>query len=409
MLAKLLDFEFNLNGIPIDTSGQGNHGQATATVFSVGPGDVRGAGFLSDQSRIVVQHNAGWNEITATRIDVRVRLDSLSRRANLVEIERSVALFVRQDGVVTFTFYAPADDEDSSGPQVGPPVFTARPRPTGSVDPFDTLVVTPPSSAPSLAFAWQGVNTDAQFAPDGQRRTLPLHQYVTISAIHDGLASMRIFIDGQLAGARYDVRYAVPPLVPPGVVAIGAWPHDGRYTLHGALDFVRIWRHDPHYTYRQFFCRPMSDEAKHCWHLLLRQINGNLDDATRADGLMELVRCLDGAYRALYRAIASTGDDGLRNLQRFHREYVRLWCAGRIDGYEMRDLQQRFVKWIRGAGGEEYDRHFADIRACMEQRHCLDIDAGIDLRKCDQAWAGFVELMAGVLADAGHDDARVSG
>jgi hypothetical protein len=398
MLKKVLDFEFNIKGMPIDRSGQGNHGHATQTVFTVDPDGTRGAGFLSNASRIDVPYNHSWNTITATRIDVRVRLNSLERRANLVEIERSVALFVRQDGVVTFTFYAPADDP-STLPVEGLGVI-ARPSPTGSSDPFDTLTVTPAADPPAVKFAWQGVNTDTQFSPNGQRHTVPLKQYVTITAIHDGLASMRVFINGALAGARYDIDYPVLPLVPPGIVAIGAWPHDARYTLRGSLDFVQIWRYDPHFPYRQFFCRPMSDRAKGCWHRILRHINDNFAEERRADVLSELVLCVDKQYRALYRAAAQTGETGLQTLQAFFRQYMQLWCRGDIDGDDMDDHQRRFLMWVRSLPDDAYAKHLDGMQECFAGARSLGLDRiKLDLRKCDPQWGRFVDLIRSVQSE----------
>lgn len=358
MLTKILDYDFNILGMPIDKSGQNNHGQASGIVSTIGADGTKGAGFLSATSRIDVLHNHSWNEITATCIDVRVLLKSLEHRANLVEIERSFALFARTDDVVSFTFYAPEEDPgDPSKPQLPPPVFTPHPSPSGSNDPFTTLEApTVPNDGsatgsfppPPFDFTWQGVNTDTEFSPDGQRRTVPLNQYTTISAIHDGIASMRIFINSELAGARYDIKYAVPPLLAPGIVSIGAWPHDERYTLQGSLDFVRVWRHDPSFNYRQFFCRPMSRDAKHYWRKTLRRITENLNDKENAETLMELSVCLFSLQRDLYLAIAHNGEKSLIALERSFGQYMDIWCNNGIDSPQMGDWMRTFLEWMRG-------------------------------------------------------------
>jgi hypothetical protein len=88
-----------------------------------------------------------------------IALSTLPRRVNLVEIERALALFVRKDGIVTFTFLAPEKPADSGDLTGGIESFAAFPMPSGSTDPFDTLVDKPPPHP----FVWMGVNTDAAF------------------------------------------------------------------------------------------------------------------------------------------------------------------------------------------------------------------------------------------------------
>jgi hypothetical protein len=391
MLKNILDYEFTINGQAIDRSGQNNHGLNTSTVASIGPGTSKGVGFLSRNSRITVPHRPCWNEITAARIDIRFALDHLETRANLLEIERSLALFVRADGVVTFTFYAPADQGQEPGPGGAalPDSIAALPPPTGSTDPFDTIIIEPPPDLPD--FGWHGVNTDAPFAPDGQRRTVPLQQYVTVSAVHDGLATMRLFLDGVLAGVRSDIRYPVLPLAAPRAVSIGAWPHDSRYTLRGRIDFVRFWRHDPQYVYRQFFCRPMSRTTQRCWHDLFRAIMENFDDSDRQAAIAELFTCLNRIEVARYRAIARNGEASLQRLQAFTDEYARIWCAGDIDRQVMGDYMTRFLAWLRSESDEVFVSSVQDVLACfIKSRDLRLLELGADLGKCDPAWPRFI-------------------
>lgn len=392
MLIKILDYEFNMGGLPIDRSGQNNHGQATATVFTTHASGLKAASFLSESSRITVPYNATWSTIGAARVDVRARLEALEHRTNLVEIERSLALFVRADGIVSFVYLAPTPaptngDDKADEPSDHDPftTITALPPPTGSTDPSDTLVANPP-------FNWQGVNTSAEFAPDGQARTVPVGDYFTISAIHDGLASMRIAIDGELAGVRTDVRHAVPPLQAPGVVSIGAWPHDSRYTLHGSLDFVRIWRNDPEFEYRQFFCRPMSKEARDCWHALMCSMSKNMLDDEQRDTYLRLTKCIYELQLKLYRTIAKNGHGNLDQLQAFFRDYVKLWCGGRIHTEDMSDLMARWIAWLQEAAGPEFDNYLVGLLECLMRAKALGLcESAHDLRACDPDWAAFID------------------
>src|SRR5690606_11929367 len=111
-------------------------------------------------------------------------------------------------------------------------------------------------------------------------------------AVHDGFATMRIYIDGVLAGVRTDIVHGVPPLIPPGIVAVGAWPHDERYTLKGSIDYLEVSREDPEFAWREFFCRDMPPGAKACWHHLFRCLSASFDDLETRPAILVLLKCV---------------------------------------------------------------------------------------------------------------------
>ena len=413
MLRTVLDYQFNVAGQPIDRSGQNNHGIAKSTVASAGPGDIRSVGFLSPAARIDVPYSDSWNHLNAVRVEIRVMLRELEHRVNLVEIERSLALFVRADGVVTFTFYAPEGATDGGGdggggtPASGLDFFTALPPPPGSVDPFDTLVANPPE--PPSPFTWQGVNTDTGFSPDGVRRTVPLDRYITILAEHDGFATMRIYIDGVLAG-EVNASLGVPPLVSPGIVAIGAWPHDDRYTLRGSIDFLRIWREDPEFPSDEFFCRPMTPEAHECWHRARAELAGLFDDSETRSGIRRLLQCVSELQLSMARAAARAGEERRRELRALSTEFLAQWCSGDIDGPEMREHFRRFIAFMQRVDPDGFAAILPRLSACFADpavRKACKI--GRDIPKCDPGWVGFIGMIVELLpdpicGDPGDDD-----
>jgi hypothetical protein len=396
MLRKILDYEFNIQGRPIDRSGQNNHGFSVATVASIGPEDIRSVGFFAPTSRIDVPYRECWSHLNAVQVEIRVQITSLPQRVNLVEIERSLALFVREDGVVTFTFLAPEEPPDPSDPTGGIDSLTSQPPTSGSSDPFDTLVANP--SSPPDNFVWQGVNTDTQFSPDSTVRKVSINQYVTIRAIHDGLTTMRIYIDNELAGVRTDIRYGVPPLISPGRIAIGAWPHDDRYTLSGRIDFLRIWREDPEFPYRQFFCRKMSAEAEACWHKLFSSLAERFENPESEQAVRTLLTCAFEVQQGFVEAIAEAGEEARLELRALSDAYLKLWCGGEIDGSSMQIYFKRFITFLEKHDPEHFTAILSDLLACFRDpkvRQLCNIASKIP--DCDPRWTGFIKNIGDML------------
>jgi hypothetical protein len=420
MLRKILDYQFKLQGQPIDRSGQNNHGVSTATVGSSGPGEILAVGFLSPNARIDVPYSTSWSYLNSVQVEVRVLLSELAHRVNLIEIERALALFVRGDGVVTFTYFAPDDGGDGPGFTGGIDSFTATPPPSGSTDPFDTLIANP--LPPSRPFVWQGLNTDTDFSPDGVRRTVALNQYVTIRAVHDGFATMRIYIDGEVAGVRTDVAHGVPPLVPPGIVAVGAWPHDERYTLRGSIDYLQVWREDPEFPYREFFCREMSAEAEACWHKLFRRLGASFDNPETKPAVLALLKCVSDMQTAMARAIAKAGEQERQELQALSKAYLKHWCGGAIDGPTMAMHLKQFIAFLERVNPEGFRRILPNLLECFADAKVRELCRLADaIGECDPAWGAFINSIGkalpnpicpppaddkDTLCDHPHDDAR---
>lgn len=324
-MKQIVEYTFDLLGYPIDLSGHNNHGLSTATVALSGAAGAQAAGFLAPTSRIVIPYNTSWAHLGAVRINARIRFDALDQRANIVEIDRSTVLFVRPDGIVTFVVYAPKPPEDID-PDAEIDSFTTVAPPIAPTDPFDTLVPNPPPP-----YEWIGLNTEAAFSPDATTRSIPIGSYVSIAAEHDGLGTMRIWIDAKLAAIRQDLRHKVLPLFPPGQVTIGASALDNAFTLRGAIDRLRIWREDPQEPYETFFCRQMPDQARECWRSIYRNIATDLADPDRAELLTELLKLMDNFAKTLAKALARLEGDDRQRLFKLSATYKRLWCQNALD------------------------------------------------------------------------------
>lgn len=394
MLKQILEYQFNIQGRAIDRSGQNNHGLSTATAGSFGPGNIQAVGFISPSSRIDIPYQTCWSHLNAVQVEIRVLIKELPHRVNLIEIERSLALFIRHDGVVTMTYYAP-DEPDIDDPFNEIDSFTAIPVPSGSIDPFDTLTSNPPPP-----FTWVGVNTDTNFSPDGLRRAVPLNQYVTIKAIHDGIATMRIYIDGELAGERIDVDHGVPRLLAPGIVAVGAWPHDDRYTLIGNIDFLRVWRDDPEFPYNQFFCRQMSAKAQKCWHGMLKGLAAQFDDPDTKPAVRELLECTANLQRSLEHAIATSDEETRQELHNLSEEYMRFWCMNKIDQAAMALYIKEFISLIESVAPGVLQDSLSKLITCfsnpkVRNLYCL----AEDISSCDPGWRGYIETLIDLTND----------
>ncbi|MBY6151666.1 LamG domain-containing protein [Vannielia litorea] len=388
-MKQILRFEFEALGQPVDFSGQNNHGHPTAITASTDQSGTRAAGFLAPSSRIVVPNNASWAQIGAIRIDTRLRLAALDGPVTLVQIDRSVALTLRGDGVVTFAVYAP-EPADAPEPDSETDSFTIAAPHIEPTDPFDTLSATPPPP-----FAWQGLNTEAAFAPDGVARVVGTGEYVRIVAEHDGLGTMRIWIDGVMAAIRQDMNHRVLPLVSPGQVTIGARPQDSAQTMRGAIDSLRIWREDPQAPYELFFCRPVSEEAKACWRDLYREVVTGLADETKGPPLRELLTLMDTFARALAKSLARLDVDERQRLFTLSRSYQRLWCQNALDSPAFAELVGEMIALIEAVLPGALYALLADVLNRFSRPGTAELlGAGTCIAETDPAWPHYIDAIS---------------
>ncbi len=112
----------------------------------------------------------------------------------------------------------------------------------------------------SQGAGWVGVST-----PPG---TIAPNQWHTATFFHDGFATCKIYVDGNLVAAGYDAIGPVTAVAPPYGLAIGHWPNPGdQYTFMGEISEAKVWTDDP--DPRHFFDECCIDR-------------GGLDDAIAA-------------------------------------------------------------------------------------------------------------------------------
>jgi len=333
MLKLILHHTYKLAGEAVDISHNDNHGFRTAVGFLAnGMAPASGAlQFAGGPSRVRITNKPVWQIPRAVKIETWVRLTALGQRRNLVEGDRSFAFFIHPDGVLWGTFYDPS--------HLTPPT---------------------PNSDPS----WPGANSDSLFSPDHLRHTVPLNVWTKLTYLHDGISSVRLYINDTLVGANYGIRASVPSVGPNGI-HIGHWPGDDRYTFSGDIDEVKIWKYDPDVPYKQFFCRPMDARQLDCWRQVFDGMADMLADREQSQRFIALMKCIWAAEQELVRAIRSKGETAIKRTASLNARYRRLWCSGKIDGPEMKRLLFEYQRWLIKLLGEEYMRAYnRHIRAC---------------------------------------------
>jgi len=363
MLKLILHHTYKMNGEAVDISGYSHHGFRTSVPYLVN-GIAAGSGvlqFSGGPSRVRVNTTPLWQNLRAVKIETWVKLTALGQRRNLVEGELAFAFFIHPDGVLWGTFLGPET----------------------------------PGGSPT----WHGANSAAN-SPDGATHTVPLNKWTKLTYFHDGVASIRLYIDGKLVAANYNLISAVPS-VASGGVHIGHWPGDDRYTFHGEIDEMKIWKFDPEAPIKQFYCRPMTNKQMECWRKAFDNLAGVLGDKEKYRLLIGLMRCLQAAVEDFVRAIRSKGEDAIKRHSDFMKRYRKLWCEGKIDSDEIKRLLREWYGWLHGLLGESY---FAGYRrridSCMSQFGNLQIDRYFShLADCDPAFVGYLNLLKEVVEE----------
>lgn len=335
----------------IDISGADNHGTVRRPDVGFTPdGASPGSGALKfdlPTCRVLVPKTAMFDHLHAIKVETIVKVRRLGGRRNLVEGDNSFAFFIHPDG----TLWGTALGRQTPGGPLG----------------------------------WFGANS--ALAANG---IVPLDQWVTLTYIHDGFASIRLYIDGQLVGSNSSLASPIRPVGPFGI-HIGNWPPKDAYPFDGEIDDVRIWRWDPDAAYYQFFCRKPGA----AWKPIFDDLAGWGQGPEGNMRLRELVQCVGKAQTELIRAVRSHGEDAIQANEQFARRYHALWCKGAIDGDEMRQLIDDWLRWLRLVLGRErlagFLRGMTECFGLAGIRENLKI--GADLEKCDPAFAGFIDLL----------------
>jgi hypothetical protein len=323
----------------IDVSGAGSHGLARDVSFapdgsSLGSGAFR---YALPSSRVRVAPRPVFQHLHALKIEMTVRVGALGDRRNLVEGHLSFAFFIHPDGVLRGTALG---RQASGGPLV-----------------------------------WQGADS-ASGSPDGATRVVPVGQWVKLTYLHDGFASIRLLMDDELVAAYYGLASPIRPLGSYGL-HIGNWPDADAYAFDGEVDDVKIWAWDPDAAYHQFFSRTSG----RVWREVFRAIGGLGVDEIGGRRLATLLSCIGSAQNELIRTVRSAGEEAIAENERFSRRYRELWASGEVDGDQMRELLIEWLRWLQAlVGRERWTGYVEQLRRCF-------IASGLNVESADlSAW-----------------------
>jgi len=359
MFTQILHHTYKLGGEAIDVSGNDNYGQRTDTQYVVDgrSSDTGALEYTQPSSDVAIPVSSVWKRLRALKIEMWVKLQSLGQRRNLVEGDNCFAFFVRTDGTLRGTILAP--------PRQG-----ANPT-------------------------WHGADSENN-APDGTTREVPVGQWVRLSFLHDGLSSLKLYIDGQLVAANYNMYGAVGSVQSRGV-NIGHWTLDDRYTFSGSIDDVKVWKYDQEAALEQFFCRPMDSEQMACWKEIFDRMGEATDDPERWDALIKTASCLWREMETLLREARSQGEEAQRTHREFVQRYRDLWCCGAIGGPSMRSLLEEWFAWLMKTVGEARIHSFQNALWGCYQEYGIDewltSEDGPQLAECDPAFVEYMNLV----------------
>jgi hypothetical protein len=360
MFKLILHHTYKMQGEAVDLSRNNNHGFRTAVTYAsdgITP-DSGALAFAGGPSRVWVRDKPVWQNLRAVKIDMWVKLTALGQRRNLVEGDCSFAFFVNTDGVLWGTFLG--------------------------------------SETPGAAPTWHGANSDIGYSPDGVRHTVPLNSWTKLTYLHDGIASLRLYIDDTLVGANYSLQSPVPSVQSAGV-HIGHWPpNDDRYSFNGEIDEVKIWKYDPDVAYKQFFCRPMKARQMAAWEQVFDNIAARLADRELREPFIACMRCMRAAQEDLMRAIRSQGEDAIKRSTELNRQYRAIWCSGAIDSPEMQAFLEGWLGWLNELLGEQWLAEYGKrIAECLAQCDALGLHdlAPQGMAASDPTFAGYLGMI----------------
>jgi hypothetical protein len=360
MFQLILHHTYKLFGEAVDISGFETHGQRVNVQFAL-DGVEPGSGALvfspAAGSRVRVRQQPVWQQLRALKIEAWARVDALGQRRNIIEGDGSFAFFIHPDGSLWGTFFGP--------------------------------------TSPGGPLTWHGA-TSIHNTPDGVQRFVPVGQWVKLTYVHDGVASLRLYINDELVAANYGLNAAVRPVAGLGV-HIGNWPAGNQFPFDGALDEVKVWRYDPDHMMDQFMCRTMSPDAAACWAEFLKNMARVRENPGNWERTIAYLRCANQAQQALIRAVRSQGEAAIQRAQEFGRQYEALWCEGQINSPEMTQLLLEWRDWLASLPGNPLDAYLAAVRDCWGRFGEGLPGMDIDLAGCDADFADYLRMLAGIM------------
>lgn len=363
-------------GVVYDRSvGHGSHGEVLgigASAFvadgaAVGSGAVR---IREDGERIYVPPSASWSPLGGLRAELTVRLDS-----------QTAGLALHLGGGPRWLVSGYRFNFAVVGPRLQAS-FSQAPSPAAPVKPPTWMG---PRTGPlklvkrkKTSWGSDMIRTDLHGL--GPNIAVPYDRWVTLAVAHDGFSAIELAIDG-VPVARTVPRW---PVLPEYGLCIGNTMHV-EFPMVGSVDEVRVWRLDPHRIARDFFDRPMDEDARACWEEFLRWLlrwrEGNPDCAQE----------LDDRVDALLRDIAAgtTADaEASERFERSRRRYRELWRANEMGGRDMAAVLERAVADLRAVGMADRP---AGLRRLLDSECYRRFRAQMPSLDCDPAMAAYLD------------------
>lgn len=346
-------------GEAVDISPASNHGKSENVEY-FSDGRYPGSGLLKfskSESRVRIPQKTVWNHLYALKIETWVKLTLDGKRRNIVEGDNSFAFFIHPDRTLWGTFLAP--------------------------------------SKASASPIWHGANSKDN-SPDVQKRTVPIGEWVKLTYVHDGFSSLRLYINDVLVAGNYDLISSVQPVQSRGI-HIGNWPAGNLYPFVGEIDEIKIWKYDPDFSLKQFVNRPMSNCASNCWTNIFNYISTKTIDPNKREQLMMMVRCIYDAQIMMIRAIRGSGEESINQCQAFASKYRELWSEGEINTYEMRDLLDEWINWIKKTVGYSlYSLYMDKIKESYQILDSFTEVSELDIN-CDKEFKEYINIFSSLI------------
>jgi hypothetical protein len=347
------------DGLPVDLSDHDSHGQAIdADVLKDGLAPGSGALRLAQpQSRVSIPMSPAspWQTLGGVKVEVTARLLRFAAHwQTLIAADQAFNFFLRERHVIAE---------------------------------FPT-----PAGKSTLTWAFSGPNHDG--ISTAEHGSVPPNyvrpgRWITFGFFHDGLDTLDLFLDGELAARRTGLLVGIPGAGPFGV-GIGNAPGNAGLSLEGDIDEVKVWRLNPHIMDQQFFSRPVDDGVAQCWQRFFRSLGKALEH--HSDCARQVDGAISTALDRLRRAILAKGPETRERYIKTSQEYLQLWRAGKLDGPEMAKLITDWCTWLRLVG-ISFEDDLA-LRGVL-QSDCLKlILAECEPFDCDQQAQALVRLIA---------------
>jgi hypothetical protein len=175
---------------------------------------------------------------------------------------------------------------------------------------------------------------------------LPTQRWINLGMTFDGIGSLEVSIDGELAGD-VSVGAGLGDIAGRGLAIGNAHDHPNGGPLWGEIDDIQFWRYHPNSILDQFCTRPIDEATAQCWMALLIGIRRALAlDPQCGQALRAQIKTvLDRALRAAVGLPPPQRQELIGLLQ----NYLSLWSSGDLSG-DMEGLLKKLAALLTAGG-----------------------------------------------------------